>query len=172
MAITGKLLKRRFPQLLEKFDNNDLEALLGVLNRLDLEADQELRRYGDYADSLYLVWKGSLAQSMEIGGETIPLGVTGAGQHVGTVAIIDPGPALATVRTAEPGTLLCLDQTGLKTLKQKHPRAAGKLWRALSLELSEWLRVYEEYMSRRGGPQASGEGFVQRGRYLMGIRSE
>lgn len=171
MAITAKLLKRRFPVLLGRFEHGELETLLEALVPIEVPAGEQLHCCGDHADSLYLIWEGNLSLSMKSGGEDIPLGNLGSGQHIGSVAVIEPGPAPTTVMVAEPSTLLRLDYPTLVVLRTTHQQLAGHLLRTLSLDLVERLRFYEEGMAGRTQPPANPEEFAQLCRPLMGVKT-
>lgn len=169
VTITAKQLQNRFPHLLEKFGRGEGKILLEMLDRIEVEPGTELHRYGDPDDSLYLIWEGKVMLSMPVAGRDIALGVLGSGQLIGAVAVVVPGPAPVTAMAAEPSVLLRLDHAGLETLRKNHPRIGGHFLQALSLNMTERLRIYEEYMSRRtrtGDP----EEFVRLCQPLMGVK--
>lgn len=169
MTITSKQLRDRFPQLLEKLDRGEAKILLQSLQRIEAEPGTELHRYSDRADSLYLIWEGKVMLSMPVGGRDIALGVLGSGQLIGAVALVAPGPAPVTAMAAEQSILLRLDHGGLEALRKNHPRVGSHLLQAISLNMTERLRIYEEYMAKRtrsGDP----EEFVRLCQPLMGVR--
>lgn len=171
MTMTAESLKSRFPLLLERLSPGEVGNLLNALTQIQASPGEELHRHGDQADSLYLVWEGSLLLSMAFDGREIPLGTLGPGQHIGSVAVIEPGSAPTTVTVAEPGTLLRLDHSGLNALRADHPRVGGHLVQALSLDLAERLRFYEEGMTGRNQPPRDPEEFARLCRPLMGIKT-
>jgi len=171
VTVTADLLKRRFPGLMGRFERGELETLLNVLVPIEASSGKELHHCGNPADSLYLIWEGSLLLSMESDGEEIPLGNLGPGQHIGSVAVIEPGPAPTTVVVTEPSTLLRLDHSGFLVLRTIYPRLGGHFLQALSLDLAERLRSYEEGMARRTQPPSNPEEFARLYRPLMGIKT-
>lgn len=171
MAITGDQFKQRFPLLLERLNHQEAENLLRALTQIEVSSGEELHHWESHADTLYLIWEGSLALAMMVGGKEIPLGSLRSGQLIGSVAIIEPGPSPTTATAAEPSTLLCLNHSGLKVLRTNQPRLAGNLLRGLSLDLAERLRVYEENMVERTRSSNDTEEFTRLCRPLMGIKS-
>lgn len=171
MAITGDQFKQHFPLLLERFNRQEAETLLHTLDQIEAPSGEELHRCESHADSLYLIWEGSLALAMTVGDREISLGNLGSGQLIGSVAVIEPGPSPTTVTAAEPSTLLCLSHSGLKALRTDQPRLAGNLLRGLSLDLVERLRVYEEGMVGRTRSSTDTEEFARLCGPLMGIKS-
>lgn len=171
MAITVNRLKRRFSSLMGRFERGELATLLDVLVSIEVSSGEELQHYGGHADSLYLIWEGSLALSMEFHGKEIPLGTLGPGQHIGSVAVIEPGLAPTTVTVTESSILLRLDHPSLVVLRATHPRLSGHLLQALSLDLVQRLRRYEEGMVERTQPPADPEEFARLCRPLLGIKT-
>jgi len=167
--LTADGLQRRFAVLLERFTRRELQILLDALERSDADPGQELHRGGDPIDTLYLIWEGRLALAMPVGNEIIALGTLGPGEFIGTAAVIDPGPAMVTLTVIEPSILLRLDRAGLQALRKAQPRVGGQLLRALSLDLAERLRLYEEGMAERTQPADVGE-FIRLCRPLLGIK--
>lgn len=171
MTITGNQLKQRFSSLLERFNGGDADSLLQVLTQVEAQSGEELHHYGSHADTLYLIYEGSLALSMVVDGKEIPIGTLNSGQHIGSVAVIEPGSSPTTVTAAEPSILLRLDHPGLEKFRSDQPRMAGNLLRALSMDLAERLRVYEEGMVDRTQSSGDVEEFVRLCRPLMGIKA-
>lgn len=168
-TITSKQLRSRFPQLLGKLGRGEGKILLEALERVEVIPDEVLHRFGEQADSLYLIWEGGLALSMPVAGKEVPIGRLGPGSTVGSVAVVEPGPSPVTAAAAEPSSLLRLTHEGLSALRKKHPRVGGHLMQALSMNMAERLRVYEDMMTgrtRSGDP----EEFVRLSRPLMGIK--
>jgi CRP-like cAMP-binding protein len=152
LNITPKALQERFPRLLARLDLNEVDILLGFLATREVNPGTVLYRNGDHSDVMYLLWQGRLSLSLRLANEESVLGDLEPGQFIGVSGVIEPGPALLTVRAVTPSLLLCLDHAALKQLRAAHPRLGSKVLRALSLDLAEWLRGYEEYMTERAEP--------------------
>lgn len=167
--LTADGLQRRFAVLLERFTRREVQILSEALERIDADAGKELHRGGDPIDALYLIWDGRLALAMPVGGELISLGTLGPGDLIGAVAIITPGSAMVTLTVTEPSILLRLDHAGLQALRKAQPRVGGQLLRALSLDLAERLRLYEEGITERTQPADVGE-FIRLCRPLLGAK--
>ena len=169
MTITSKQLRDRFPRFCDRLSRGEAKILLKSLERVEAKPDEVLHRFGDHADSLYLIWEGKLSLSMPVGGKEVPIGTLGPGGSIGPVAVVDPGPAPVTVTVAEPSTLFRLTHEGLEALRKNHPRVGGHFLQSLCLSMTERLRVYEDFMTERthtGDP----EDLVHLSRPLMGIR--
>lgn len=152
MTITAELFHQRFASLLGKLDLPETQVLLDHLERVAAVPNETLVRCGRHADSLYLIWEGRLALSLEIAAQELAVGEIGPGQFVGVAAVIHPGPALLTVKVTEPGTLLRLTHEGLVQLRAAQPRLGSDLLRAFSLNLVNWLRTYEDYIAECNQP--------------------
>ena len=154
MNITPKALQERFPQLLARLDLDEINILLGFLAIREVSPGTVLYRNGDRSEVMYCLWQGRLSLSLQLANEESVLGNLGPGQFIGVSGVIEPGPALLTVRVVEPSLLLCLDHASLKRLRAAHPRLGGQVLQALSLDLAQWLRRYEEYMTERAEPDS------------------
>lgn len=154
VKITPKALQECFPRLLARLNPGEVSILLDFLAIREVSPGSVLYRNGDYSDVMYFLWKGRLSLSLQLANEETVLGNLEAGQFIGVSGVIEPGPALLTVRVATPSILLSLDHAALKQLRAAHPRLGSKILRALSLDLAEWLRGYEEYMTDREEPDS------------------
>lgn len=152
MAITPEQLQQRFPQLLGKLDHKELQVLLDNLARIEVAPGTEVVRAEDHSDSLYLIWEGKVAFFTEVAGKEIALGALGPGRFFGTEVVIEPTAEVGTSRTMEPSVLLRLDHASLEKLGESRPRLASHLLRALSLDMVDWLRSVEKYMTERTLP--------------------
>ena len=83
----------------------------GVADRRTYRAGLTVFRQGDPADAAYLVEKGAvrITQTLE-GGEEVHLASLGPGAIIGEMAVIDPGPRMATVTVETDAVLMRLPQ--------------------------------------------------------------
>lgn len=152
MNLDAGSLKDRFSKLLEKLGLEEVQVLLKMMEPIEIQPYQVLSHCGEYSDSFLMVWEGKLSLSLSFKGKEIVLGDIGSGQFSGVAAVIDPGPALLTVTAVESGTVLRLTHAKLALLRATYPSIGSKLLRAFSLNLANWLRNYEEYMTKRVQP--------------------
>lgn len=171
MTITAKGLKQRFPQFMDKMRSREVDTLLDAMQRVDAAPGHVLQHAGDKIDSFYLLWEGSIEILMRADGEEVSLGILVSGQAFGAVALIEPGPALTTATAVDASVLLRLNHERLADLRQRQPRVGGLVLRALSLDLAERLRLYEEGMVVRGSPPRDAEEFALLCRPLLGVKN-
>lgn len=169
MSISVEQFRRCYPKLVERLDNREVQVLLEAMTPAGLAPGDFISRFGEPHDMLTLVYEGGLAVTITVFDEEISIGTMGPGHLLGVAAVIEPGAASATVRAAEPSTVLRLNHDRLMRLRRDHPRVAGYLLRALSLQLAEWLRTFEGYMTARERPNDVRE-FARVARQLMGIK--
>ena len=114
MNINPAQFRHYFPHLLE--NTEQIQTLLDTLTYHKAPSSEVLYRYGEPADTFYLIWRGRLQLAMGT-----PLGSLGPGQIVGAEYMIAPGPALATVTVTETSVLLSLDHAGMQQLRKNYP---------------------------------------------------
>jgi CRP-like cAMP-binding protein len=154
VKITPKALQERFPRLLARLDLDEINILLGFLAIREVSPGSVLYRNGDHSDVMYFLWQGRMSLSLQLANEERVLGNLEPGQFIGVSGVIEPGPALLKVQAVEPSLLLCLDHAALKQLRAAHPGLGSKVLQALSLDLVQWLRGYEDYMTERAEPDS------------------
>ncbi len=144
MEITPGTFKQRFKSAAACFPGSqDLQAFLQDMEVTHVPAGTSLIEQKGECSTLYLVWEGSLAVSIEDSdGQKILLGHIGPGEWVGEVTLIDPGPSTATVMTDSDCVLLSLPHEAFAQMRARHPGAAGALLRMISLNLAERLREH------------------------------
>ena len=97
MKITGEELTARYPGLTGELSAEDCRALLEVLTPVTVQAGEVLMEHGQQTDTMFLIESGLLSIRIDDRGEKLLLGRGGPGAVVGEIAMIDPGPASATV---------------------------------------------------------------------------
>lgn len=139
-----------------------LGAALSPDERLRLEARMQrstfpagavLCREGESRAGLCVVAQGEL--TVEVGGALLTR--VGPGEWVGEVALLDPGPASATVRAASDSTVLELDAAALDRLVADEPHIARAVVRALSGTLARRLRQASQQGPSPDDSDADGE---------------
>ncbi len=100
----------------------DLARIALVTEELHRGAGEDVLREGEPGDSLYLVVDGRV--EVRKGGR--PVAELGEREVFGEMAVLDPAPRSATVRTLTPVTLLCLRREEfLDLMAEKHEIARG-----------------------------------------------
>jgi CRP-like cAMP-binding protein len=143
VEITVDQFTKRFAALGKQFpSSSDLANVLQGMSVEHVAAGRRLIEYDGPCSTLYLVWEGRLAASIEDESGKIALGQIGPGEWIGEVTLIEPGPASASIYCIEESTLLSMSHTAFNKLRTEHPPAAGALMHVLSLNLADRLRRY------------------------------
>jgi CRP-like cAMP-binding protein len=146
MIVNVEDLRARFPVLAANASADELSALISVLELLRVPAGEVLVRDGQPAHTLYFLWEGRMVAYIESENTSIELGHVEPGETIGEVAVLDPGPATATVKAEVDCIVLGLSPDGLRILNQTHPTICNKLVRMLSQLLVERLAEADELL--------------------------
>lgn len=103
-------------------------------------AGSEIMREGREQDRFYVVVAGELAVTVRKGAKDLPLSVAKAGECLGEVSLMEPGPASATVRVTENAILWSMDINDLRAYLIEHAGGAGALLMGMATCLSGRLR--------------------------------
>ncbi len=139
MIVSAEEFRSRFPALAANASADELSALISVLGLLRVPAGEVLVRDGEPAHTLYFLWEGRMVAYIEAENVSIELGHIEPGETIGEVAVLDPGPATATVKAEVDSTVLGLSPDGLRILNRTQPTICNKLVRMLSQLLVERL---------------------------------
>jgi CRP-like cAMP-binding protein len=116
-------------------------ALLAHMTTRSVPANTTLIVAGEPNDSLFFVERGELLVSLPFDKGPVFVGARGRGSWVGEVTLLDPGPASATVTTAEDTVLRVLSASTLGALTGSHPTVVSHLVRAISEDLAHRIRA-------------------------------
>lgn len=94
----------------------DLQELVQAATLKAYKAEELLFKEGDPGDALYLIRRGSVTVSRQIGGRDVVLAYVPAGQYVGEMALINEMPRSATARAAVATETIRLDGEVFKGL--------------------------------------------------------
>jgi len=140
MPISKEEFSKHFPSVMQHMSTADVAAFVQALTPMQLAKGETLIRDGESNDAIYFVKNGSLEASIEKNGKKSPLGRVVAGQWLGEVSMLDPGPATATVTAISDCELLRLTRVDFENLDQHRPMLMNVVLRALSKLLIERLR--------------------------------
>jgi CRP-like cAMP-binding protein len=138
--MTGEELTERYPGLTGEFSADDCRALLEVLTPVTVQAGEVLMEHGQQTDTMYLIESGLLAIRIDDRGEKLLLGRGAPGAVVGEIAMIEPGPASATVAAMEDTALLALSHDDFEKFRNDRPEAGNAMLQSISLDLVRRLR--------------------------------
>lgn len=146
-ATDSESLEGRFPLITSHLSRRELDALAGLLEVRQIAAGEALITEGEAADTLYLLVEGQLHVQIDVAGKARPVGLLEAGAIVGEVALMDPGPASATVVAEGAATLYALRHAALDELSRREPHVATAILRALCHVLTDRLRAADARIS-------------------------
>ena len=106
----------------------------------DFRAGTEIIREGAPQDRLYVVVRGRLALRSRRGAQELEVSEAQAGECVGEVCLLEPGPAPASIRVVEEAVLWSLDIMGLRIFISDHSGGAGAFLMGMATCLSAHLR--------------------------------
>ncbi len=146
MSYSASEFQQRFPSIAANLDAAEIGIFLSIVVPTENTAGDVLIRCGAHNDTMYMVWKGLLAISIEAGEKKLLLGEASDGKWVGETALIDPGPAMETVVAEKQSTLLALSHDGFLKLREDHAKIASALLKALSFNLANRLRQTRQFL--------------------------
>jgi CRP/FNR family transcriptional regulator, cyclic AMP receptor protein len=124
------------------------DVLGRIAEPMTVSANSAVFRAGDPATALYLIKDGSVRITTKApGGETINVATLASGGHFGEMALIDGAPRSATVETLEPTVLFRFDYDRMRTVLDRTPGTAAKLYKSLARFLCNRLRQTTTDMS-------------------------
>ena len=139
----AELLDEKFTKAIGRLTHGmseaDLRRFLFVMCLFELKRGDVLVTEGKPAGSLYIVQTGALRVTVGTGPSRVELPEVTAGQWVGEVSLLDPGPATASVSVVRPSTVLEFSHASLKEYVKTNPAGAGVLLEALAVGLAERL---------------------------------
>ncbi len=151
MTVDPGEFAKRFPAIAQHASRGQIKLLVSKLLPLKLATGEAVIQDGATSDTLYFVWDGALAATINQGGDTVMLGAIPAGEWVGEASILVPGAATATVTATEAADLLALTPGALAELEAADPVLSGRLVRAICLQLSERMRSSNTLLLERLG---------------------
>jgi CRP-like cAMP-binding protein len=130
------------PQLgiLAGLSKRSLDNLAGFGRYDHFAVGSEIMREGKKQDRFYVVVSGELAVTASKGTKELPLSVAKAGECLGEVSLLEPGPASASVRVTEDAILWSMDINDLRAYLLQHTGGAGALLMGMATCLSSRLR--------------------------------
>lgn len=122
--------------------------LIRIAEPMTLPAGSHVFSAGDPATAFYLIKNGSVRITTQASsGETIGVATLASGSHFGEMALVDGAHRSATVEALEPTSIVRFDYDRLRTLLDRSPAMAAKVFRSLARFLSNRLRQTTTDMS-------------------------
>jgi CRP-like cAMP-binding protein/Fe-S-cluster-containing hydrogenase component 2/thioredoxin reductase len=133
-------------------ENAELDYLARRARVKRCAAGELLFREGDAADGLYLIRRGSVTVSRQIGGREIVLSYVAAGSYVGEMALVSGKPRYATVRAVGGTEVIVLDAELMTWLRARHPN----MRRRMNERYYDFIEAGEEEHRQAALPDAHG----------------
>lgn len=141
MDISSDQLRHRFPELTRYMSRDQQRVLIEHLDPRALSANDRLIQDGESLDVMFFVWAGRCSIVLNFDQQDLIVGSVGPGAWVGEIAVMDPGPACATVVVAEESVVLALTVEAFALLEKNHPVIASLILQVFSKELASRLRA-------------------------------
>jgi MFS superfamily sulfate permease-like transporter len=141
--------------LLREFDDNDLRAVLSMLQPRQLTQGDVLFHRFDEADGIWLLEEG-MVSILSGGGDASRLATFGPGQFVGEMGFVDGQSRSATATADTPLRAAFLSNDNLLKLSRSHPGAALKVTLNIARELSTRMRNSSAKLSDDASGDAAG----------------
>lgn len=141
MDISPEQLRHRFPELTRHMSRDQHLALIQHLDPRTISANDRLIQDGELCDVMFFVWVGRLSIVLNFDQQDLIVGYVGPGAWVGEIAVMDRGPACATVIAAEESVVLALSKEEFALLEKNHPVIASLILQVFSKELASRLRA-------------------------------
>jgi CRP-like cAMP-binding protein len=119
--------------LFASLSDDDLESLVPLFNERSLTAGHVITKEGTPGFGFFVIESGTAKVSVQ-GEEKHRLG---PGSYFGEIALLDPGPRLATITTETPLVAHLLSATEFRPLVQDNPALAWSLLEGLCRILRE-----------------------------------
>jgi CRP/FNR family transcriptional regulator, cyclic AMP receptor protein len=123
-------------------DDDDIASVLAVGEEVTFEADQPIFEQGDRGDGLFVMLEGEAR--VDVGGR---FHVLKAGDFFGEMAVIAPGPRMATVRATESVRAAKIPSDAFASFLLEHPQIAFTMLKAVVLRLREVEQRVESWMA-------------------------
>jgi CRP/FNR family cyclic AMP-dependent transcriptional regulator len=95
---------------------------------------------GEAQNRFYIVVSGTLGVTARAAGKEVPLSTADAGECIGEVSLLEPGPASATVKVTKDAVLWSMDIGDLRNYLAEHAGGGGALLMGMASCLSRRLR--------------------------------
>jgi CRP-like cAMP-binding protein len=131
--------------LLAELSEEERELVTDLLERVDLDAGDQLFCEGQEAECLVLIEKGTLDLTSARAGA---LGQVGAGESLGALALVAVGPRELTAVASEAACIWVLSRESFRRLCEDAPRAACRI---LEAALADFAAAVREGLDRFAG---------------------
>ncbi len=111
-------------EALSAFSQNELSQLSAHVQNKYYEFGDDILKAGDICDGLYIVKSGRVRLFITERGKDKSIGIRKAGETFGEIAVIEPGPAVFSVRASAKSEVLFIPSDAIEVLSDKNKKAA------------------------------------------------
>jgi CRP-like cAMP-binding protein len=123
-------------RLLDSLSEEDARVVIAATRRRSFRRGEPVFHEGDSGSTLHLVDKGRVAIRVTTPmGEVATLRIHGPGDYFGELAVVAPGPRMASVVALEPVETLALQKDEFDRLRKTHPGVDAMLIESLVGEI-------------------------------------
>lgn len=127
--------------LFQDFTDTGIRILATIAQPRAYTRGATLFREGADGDSLLVIAEGSVRLSARTpAGEEVSLGEVGAGEPLGELGLLRPGPHLCTAQATSDVTAVELRSADFQRLAGERPQACAKLLMSIAVHLGQKLR--------------------------------
>ena len=127
--------------LFDALKGKELEIIANHMIFVELEKGEVLFNEGDKGDCIYFVLEGIIDIIKESSpGNSVSIASLPKGRSIGEMSIIDDYPRSATAKARPQSSFLALTQESFDVIIDGYPEIGTKLFKAISLLLSQNLR--------------------------------
>ncbi len=141
MELTADQLRHRFPEITRYMTQEQLRVLIDYFDRRTVRAGTQIIQDGEQSKTMHLIVQGRVSIVLNLEQQDLIVGSLGPGAWVGEIAVMDPGPACASVIAAEECDMFTISLDAFADLQKSHPIIASLLLQVLCAELAGRLRA-------------------------------
>jgi len=116
-------------------EGEELAALADIALEQEFKPGETIFEENQPPDHLYLIVQGKVEVFRRVNSAERPLAILGEKECFGEMAILDEQPRSASVRAAEPTTVLKIDRESFRELILERPQIAFAIFKILSSRL-------------------------------------
>jgi CRP-like cAMP-binding protein len=139
LSLVEKVLVLKSASLFNQTPDNVLADVAQRVQEISFEAGDLIFNKGDFGDSLYIIISGTV----QVWDGPHLLNELGEGDIFGELALLDPAPRSASVKTVAPTRLLQLDAAHFRTILEERPEVPVAIIRVLTGYIRDNLRLAE-----------------------------
>jgi CRP-like cAMP-binding protein len=152
LSLVEKVIVLKSASLFSQTPGNVLADIAQLVQEISFDSGALVFNKGDFGDSLYIIVSGKV----QVWDGKRLLNELGKGDIFGELALLDPAPRSASVRTIEPTHLLQLDETHFRTILAERPELPTAIIRVLTGYIRDHFRLAENMNTDRNGSGSLG----------------